>query len=352
MALLGVGTTSDAANPLAVKAGNVLLAATSTPVGTGDLRMKLNKDATGNTLSQLYQSGYSGRAETGLIGNDRYAVKVSPDGAGWKVALDIDSATGVVTAPQGLLGDKPGFRNRLLNGGLAINQRGVSGTVTLAAGAYGHDRWKAGPGGCTYTFAVSGGDTILTITAGTLSQVVAGVPMLPEGGVFTLSWAGTAMARIFQGAASGSFASGPLRSAALAAATDTVVEFSTGVLSKVQMEQGAVATDFERRPAAIEMLLCPRYFVAKPTTFPAGVGAIAYATNGLCSNIQFPVEMRATPTVTIGTLRNAASGAIITVSGPNLEVSRYGIPQFQAGFSSPLTLGACYTFGFTADAEL
>ena len=31
---------------------------------------KLNKEAAARTVSQLYQSNYSGRAETGLIGDD------------------------------------------------------------------------------------------------------------------------------------------------------------------------------------------------------------------------------------------------------------------------------------------
>ncbi|MFN5350882.1 MAG: hypothetical protein ACK5A0_15345, partial [Polaromonas sp.] len=65
-------------------------------------------------------------------------------------------------------GSPSGFKNRIINGQLNINQRGVSGTVTLAAGAYGHDRFKAGASGCTYTFATSANVTTLTITAGTL----------------------------------------------------------------------------------------------------------------------------------------------------------------------------------------
>lgn len=101
---LGIATTADALNPLAVQANNALFTATPAPGGTGDLRFKLNKSATTNTLSQLYQTGFSGRAETGLIGDDHFAIKVSADGSLWKQALTIDPATGVVTAPFGLAG--------------------------------------------------------------------------------------------------------------------------------------------------------------------------------------------------------------------------------------------------------
>ncbi|MBH0237599.1 DUF2793 domain-containing protein [Methylobrevis albus] len=97
LVLLGVGTTADAGNPLAVKLNNALF--TATPVGEGgdgSLRLKLNRDASAGTVSQLYQTGYAGRAETGLVGDDSYRIKVSADGATWRDALVADSATGAL----------------------------------------------------------------------------------------------------------------------------------------------------------------------------------------------------------------------------------------------------------------
>ena len=67
-----------------------------------------------------------------------------------------------------------GVKNAIINGNFAVNQRAVSGTVTLAAGAYGHDRFKAGASGCTYTFATANNITTLTISAGSLIQVIEG----------------------------------------------------------------------------------------------------------------------------------------------------------------------------------
>ncbi len=99
LAHFAVGTAIDAGNPLSVKANNLLLAARGVSEGgSGDLRMKIDKEASGNTASQLYQTGFSGRAETGLLGNDHFAVKVSADGMIWRTALDIDPAT-ATTAP-------------------------------------------------------------------------------------------------------------------------------------------------------------------------------------------------------------------------------------------------------------
>lgn len=96
--LLGVGTTADAANPLAVKAGGVLLAARGAGEGgDGDLRVTLNKEAADDTASLVFQSGWSGRAEFGLAGTEDFSVKVSPDGSVWHPAVTIARATGKAT---------------------------------------------------------------------------------------------------------------------------------------------------------------------------------------------------------------------------------------------------------------
>ncbi|MDP2259527.1 MAG: DUF2793 domain-containing protein, partial [Caulobacter sp.] len=96
--LLGVGATADAANPLSVRANGVLLTAhPAADGGDGDLRLTVNKESAGDTASVLFQSGFSGRAEFGLTGDEDFSVKVSPDGSAWTQALGIDRATGQAT---------------------------------------------------------------------------------------------------------------------------------------------------------------------------------------------------------------------------------------------------------------
>lgn len=97
MDLLGVNTSADAANKLSVASANVLF----THVGAGQ-RMKINKNAAGDTASLLYQTGFSGRAEIGTAGDDDFHFKVSPDGSAWNEALVIDRTSGVVTVAAGL----------------------------------------------------------------------------------------------------------------------------------------------------------------------------------------------------------------------------------------------------------
>ncbi|MFT4151569.1 MAG: DUF2793 domain-containing protein [Paracoccaceae bacterium] len=93
---LGVNTTSDATNRLAVSAAATLL----THEGAGH-QLKINKAATTDTASLLFQTGWSGRAEMGLAGSDSFAIKVSADGAGFATALSAASS-GIVSLPAGV----------------------------------------------------------------------------------------------------------------------------------------------------------------------------------------------------------------------------------------------------------
>lgn len=145
---LGLGTTADAVNPFSAKLNDALWTARAIAEGgTDDLRYKLNKESAARTLSLLFQDGYSGRAEMGLVGDDDFRIKVSPDGAVWKEALRIDRATGAVAFPAGSSAAGAG-KNLVLNGNFAVNQRSYVSSAALAGGAYGHDRWKGGHRRC------------------------------------------------------------------------------------------------------------------------------------------------------------------------------------------------------------
>ncbi len=108
LSLLGLGATADAANPLLAKLNATLFTAKSVGEGgSGDLRFALNKESAAKTVSQLYQSNYSARAETGLTGDDNFHVKVSADGATWKEAMVVDKSTGYVGIGSNVPPDSP-----------------------------------------------------------------------------------------------------------------------------------------------------------------------------------------------------------------------------------------------------
>ena len=190
-------------------------------------------------------------------------------------------------------GGSIGVINAIINGNFQVNQRAVSGTVTLAAGVYGHDRWKAGASGCTYTFATANNITTLTISAGSLIQVIEGNNLFT--GTYTLSWTGTAQGKI----GGGSYASSGVTGTP-AGGSNLNIEFNTGTLSLVQFEPGSVATPFERRLYGDELVLCQRY--TQLNTAASGKGSIGGGAGAFY--VPLPVQMRAAPTVTLFTGTN------------------------------------------------
>jgi len=101
---LGLNATADDGNPLTARINSALL--TARPVtegGTGALRLVMNKDGAGDVMSVLFQRGYSGRAELGLIGDDDLSLKVSADGSTWREAFRIDPDDGRVAFAEGSL---------------------------------------------------------------------------------------------------------------------------------------------------------------------------------------------------------------------------------------------------------
>ncbi len=108
LARLGLGTTADATNPFAAKLNNALWVAKAVAEGgDGDLRYKLSKESAAKTLSLLFQTAFSGRAEIGLTGDDDFHFKTSPDGSAWIDALLLDKTTGSTKVNAGffLTGD-------------------------------------------------------------------------------------------------------------------------------------------------------------------------------------------------------------------------------------------------------
>lgn len=92
---IGINTTADNVNKLSISANACLL----THGDLGDHQLKINKSTIGNTASLLFQSGWSGRAEMGLTGNNDFNIKVSPNGSNWNTALQI-AGNGIVSLPM------------------------------------------------------------------------------------------------------------------------------------------------------------------------------------------------------------------------------------------------------------
>lgn len=317
--VLGLGTAADPSNPLSAKLNDALLAARSTGEGgTGHLRLKLNKEGPGSTGSLLYQTAWSGRAELGLCGDDRFRIKVSPDGASWRDALLVDPASGGVSFPAGIVAGGSALsgdlRNQVENGDFTICQRGPGPFALAQAPAIGFDRWLSQAAGTASgqvsrtAFApgqadVPGGRFFMTLAVSALAANAS--PELQTrledvarlaGRTVTLSFSYRTTSPAF--ACDMTQAFGPGGSPTLSGLAATALPASPGWtrrsvtlqlpgasgkivtpgsftalrfvltgsapgsldLADVQLEEGPVATPFARRTPAIELLLARRAF--------------------------------------------------------------------------------------------
>ncbi len=240
--------------------------------------------------------------------------------------------------------------NALMNPRFSINQRDVSGTVTLAAGGFGHDRWKAGTSGCTYTFTTSNGITTIDISAGSLQQVVEASVFAGRVGDYYLSWAGTAQAKIDGGAYgdSGIFTS-------CDGSANVVIEFGTGTVSKPQLELGSVNAFTALQPS-LDRANCKLFFNRLSGVISVAHGHY-YNASSLYLQLDFP-EMRVPPTISFAgisamrvldtTLRVPSAIAVNSVghSGAELQVTVAG---GVAGNGALLRLSATSTIDLDAE---
>jgi len=150
LSALGVGTAADLSNPLTVRGTTSLFDS-----GT-DMRVKINKASMSNTGSFIFQTGFSGRAEIGLLGDDKFHFKVSPDGTSWSdvLVLSVSGSTAlaqlggltklatytVATLPSGNVGAMAFVSNaRMYNGTGTLETEGA-GTGGLAV--HNGTAWK------------------------------------------------------------------------------------------------------------------------------------------------------------------------------------------------------------------
>ena len=229
LARFGLNTTADTTNPFAARLNKALWTAVNTSDGgDGDLRLTFNKETPADVLSLLFQTGYGGRAELGLIGGDDLTLKVSADGSTWRSALSIDRASGAATFPAGCgrgevtvltssaTWSVPAWARRVE----AVVVGGGGGGGSGAAGATGSTRFGGGGGGaggtCAAAWTASDLATSLTITVGGAGAAGAAVSsgngaagvagtasLIASGGVTLLSAPGGS------GGLGGSASSGP-----------------------------------------------------------------------------------------------------------------------------------------------
>jgi hypothetical protein len=95
-AALGLGgAAADSYSLLSVNTPAVLLNKAGSGIGA-----TVNKAAAGNDAAFAFKTGFSARALIGLLGNDDFSFKVSPDGSAFFDAMRIERTIGQVELPQ------------------------------------------------------------------------------------------------------------------------------------------------------------------------------------------------------------------------------------------------------------
>jgi len=300
-----------------------------------------------------------------------------------------------------------GITNRIINGAMQIWQRGTSFS-TPSSGAYTADRmyvgWAgaapatiarvAGSNGFKYALRVTGAASNTTLTVGqkiesvniadlasktvTLSVVLlastnqtftwaafyanaaddfSGVTQISTG-----TWSVTTSAATYS--ANISLPSQAANGVQIQIYPNAAGAFTSGTfdMTGFQVEQGSVATPFERRLYGQELTLCQRYYemsIAQGTTgyntMAGGTNAIGGSTNDLAVTTVYKATKRASPTVvpyssstgTANAVRDQIAGADVT------SVSTEGNDTgFRVYKTSAFTVGRFYSYSWNASAEL
>jgi len=278
------------------------------------------------------------------------------------------TSTGTAAITSGLTG----FRNRIINGDMRIDQRngGASQTFTAAAAlAYSVDRFYgyctganvtgqrvAGTAPNEFAYRFTGAASVTAIGFGTRLEATNTTDLagstatlsvqLANSLLTTVTWTafyattadafGTLASPTRTQIATGTFtvtstltAYNAQISIPSAATTGIEIVFTVGAqtsgtwtIDNVQLEAGSTATDFERRPIGTELALCQRYFTSfvGPVAFSQYGIAEAITTNKVRWPMQMPVQMRSTPTLSVN-----GSGLVWAVDRIGTALSNFAI---------------------------
>ena len=241
--------------------------------------------------------------------------------------------------------------NLCINGAFVINQRSYVSGASLSSGAYGLDRWKATTASTSLTFTANPNNTQVTISSGGSIEQVIERENVPAG-TYTLSWSGTATARVYNtGGTPPAYAASPVTFTADGLA-NVEIEFTasggTRTLSLVKFERGSAATTYSLagNTFAGELAACQRYYYrATPANSYHSFGsAFSNSTTTMLGAVVFPVTMRIAPTAL--EQRGTASEYGIQQGGTGITCS--AVPSFSNGTTYNSVVTFTVASGLTA----
>lgn len=291
--------------------------------------------------------------------------------ASWTAVKTLNGASLLGAGDISLI-DTTGFRNRVINGSMVVDQRnaGAAQTITAAAAlAYTVDRWYAYCTGANVTgqqvagssqtqkrYQFTGAASVTAIGFGTRMEArdtydlngttVTIAADLANSLLTTVTWTlyrattsddtfGTLASPTVTQVATGTWTVNSTvtrysAQAAVTAASTTGLQLvlsvgaqisGTWTIGNVQLEPGSTATAFEQIPYQVQLARCQRYYYK---TFAVGFVASMVTSNYLQAVIKFPVTMRTAPTV----LEQSGVTANYTVFVAAVSTASSGVPTF------------------------
>lgn len=347
-----------------------IISAASAPIAIGTTGI------TGGTSGKLLYDNSAVFGETSALPNGTTATTQSAGDNSTKVA------TTAYINQNGF--GYTGLRNRIINGSMRIDQRNAGASQTISTTAYTVDRFYASATGASVTgqqVAGSGADQneykftgAASVTAIAFGQRIEAANIydlnsttatlsvkLSNSLLTTVTWTAYYPTATDNWASRTQIATGTFTvtstptvySAQIALGANVTagleIELTVGAqtsgtwtITEFQLENGSVATPFERRPLGLELALCQRYY--QIATLWAS-GFVPSAGQGVQQGFSLPVTMRAVPTATLGTpIYNDASTGLVS----NVWVGGGTV----GCIVSSASFGSVNTFGSTFSAEL
>jgi hypothetical protein len=350
-------TTSTAAN---ITNGTVQTLTASTATITNGTVATLNSTTgTIGNLSTTLAGDFTISQGTGTLGTSG-ATLGTYGGATSIPVLTIDAKGRVTTASTSAITSNTGFRNRIINGDMRIDQRnaGASQTFTAAAAlAYSVDRFYgyctganvtgarvAGTAPNEFVYRFTGAASVTAIGFGTRLEATNTTDLAGSTATLSVQLANSLLTTVTWTAyyastadAFGTLAS-PTRtqiatgtftvtstlttystqiSVPSAATTGIEIVFTVGAqtsgtwtIDNVQLEAGSTATEFERRPIGTELALCQRYYQVTPVT---ARGTVGVAGGRISNHAYFKTTTRSAPTLTASGSSSSSSGVLAEV---------------------------------------